>query len=59
MRQSPVSQKSEMLLETTLWGLVNTIHEVSDSDVEALAVLKAILAENRIAAPSTPPLCAA
>ena len=35
-------------IETTLWELVQTIREVSNSDEEAFAVLEWMIAEGRI-----------
>jgi hypothetical protein len=46
-------------IETTLWELANTIHEVTSSEDEAFAVLEAMLNEDRISVLSVAPACAA
>ena len=44
-------------IETTLWELINAIHEVGSSQDEAFAVLEMILAEGRISVFMPPGLC--
>ena len=53
------SHRDPEVIETTLWQLVTTIDEVTDSDDESFAVLESMLAEGRVRVLSTARACAA
>ncbi len=59
MRMNSTPQRSGSSVETSLWAIVNAIHEVTDSVDEALAVLGAMLVEGRISVLAPVPVRAA